>query len=59
MRSHREFCAAKLASCVRLAREANRNSWQAENRRMGAAYAQISIEAMQDARYWRDQLKNQ
>jgi hypothetical protein len=56
MRAYREHCRDKMVACVRLAREASRNSWQAEGRRLRAAYAQVSIEAMQDARDWREHI---
>lgn len=45
----------RMASCVQLAREASRNSWQwARGDEEAYAYRQLRDEAMIDARYWRD-----
>lgn len=51
----REYAVRKLHFCVRLAREASLASWQ-EPKRQRNEYKRICREAMQDARYWREQL---
>lgn len=47
----------KLQQCLRLAREASRDSWQVPGipRTTRTALRQVSREAIQDARYWRAQ----
>lgn len=46
----------QMAHCVQLAREARRNSWQ-EPLTQRSEYRQISHEAMEGARYWRDEIR--
>ena len=46
----------KLAMCTKLAREARRDSWQ-EPKQYRSEYHRISREAMEDARYWRDEIR--
>lgn len=53
---HRSLCERKLTQCVKLAREARRDSWQ-QPRRHRDLYRQISREALDDARYWRDEIR--
>ncbi len=47
----------KIQSCIKLAREASRNSWQCTSleARTMKALRKVSREAIQDARYWRRQ----
>lgn len=51
----RILCERKLQQCVALAREARRDSWQ-EPKRYRSEYRRISREALDDARYWRDEI---
>jgi hypothetical protein len=44
------YVARKLATCVRLARQCSRDSWQCPAHR--AEFLRIKREAMQDARAW-------
>lgn len=47
----------KLYGAVRLARQASRDSWQHSRSTAEAKeYRRISREAMQDARYWKQEL---
>ena len=54
--ARRILCRRKLQQSVTLARECRRDSWQ-EPRRHRDLYRQISREAMEDARYWRDEIR--
>ena len=47
----------KIQSCIRLAREASRNSWQCTSLEVRTlkALRKVSREAIQDARYWKRQ----
>lgn len=47
----------KIKSCIRLAREASRDSWQraVKGSALMKALRRVKKEAMQDARYWRTQ----
>lgn len=47
----------QIQQCLRLAREASRDSWQVPGipRTTRTALRQVSREAIQDARYWRAQ----
>lgn len=54
--SRQSFFAAKLAQCIRLARECSRYTWQ-EPSKYRTEYARIKSEAMTDAHEWRDDLK--
>lgn len=47
----------KIQSCIRLAREASRNSWQCTSLEKGTlkALRKVSREAIKDARYWKRQ----
>ena len=47
----------KLQLCVKLAREASRNSWQ-QPKRFHKEYQRIKLESMQDARYWAERYAN-
>jgi hypothetical protein len=51
-----QFNTTKLRSCVRLARECRRLSWQLSDGR-DKEYRRISIEAMQDARVYAQRLQ--
>lgn len=51
----KEYARRKLGYCIRRAREAARNAW-VEPKSDRAEYRRLRKEAMQDARYWRDQL---
>lgn len=48
-----EQCRAKLALCIRTARGDSRNYVETGDRR----FLGLRVEAMQDARYWRDALE--
>jgi len=47
----------KIQACIRLAREASRDSWQhaVKGSALMKALRKVSREAMQDARYWKTQ----
>ena len=51
------YAESKLKACIRLAREASRNSWQCDSLEPGTlkALRKVSREAIQDARYWKRQ----
>lgn len=51
----RTLCARKLHQSVTLAREARRDSWQQPPAQQ-SEYRRISREAIEDARYWRDEI---
>jgi hypothetical protein len=54
------YAATKLQMCIKLAREASRNSWQCtslESRTL-KALRKVSREAIQDARRWKRELPN-
>lgn len=50
----------KIKSCLKLAREASRDSWQVAVRgsALMKAFRRVSREAIHDARYWRSQEAN-
>ena len=48
-----EQCRTKLASCIRTARDDSRSSVETGDRR----FRSLRVEAMQDARYWRSELR--
>jgi hypothetical protein len=52
-----QFNTTKLRSCVRLARECRRLSWQQATALRAIEYRRISREAMQDARKYAQQLQ--
>lgn len=54
--TRRVLCHRKLRQSVALARECRRDSWQ-EPRRHRDIYRQISREALDDARHWRDEIR--
>lgn len=52
----RPYCARKMSQCIQLAQEARRDSWQ-QPPTQRSEYRRISREAMEDARYWRDEIR--
>lgn len=48
----------KLAHCLMLAKECSRNTWQhSPTKAHRREYKRLRRESMNDARYWRDELK--
>lgn len=54
--TRRISCRRKMNQCIQLARESSRDSWQ-EPKRYRSEYRRISREALEDARYWRDEIR--
>ena len=53
----RVLCRSKLQQCIKLAREARRDSWQ-EPPAQRSEYRRISREALEDARYWHQEMRD-
>lgn len=52
-----KYATRKFNSCIKLARECSRDSWQhAIDAKQAKAYRQTSRECIQDARYWLTQI---
>lgn len=49
------YAGRKMALCLKLARDCSRDSWQHPAHRV--EFLRIKLESMQDAREWRDQLR--
>lgn len=47
----------KFTSCIKLAREWSRDSWQLQDARERREHRRLSREALSDARYWREEIR--